>query len=663
MNKILNKQRMVFILVIVSQFLLSILVFLNYSLDNPVIQIQKEIMYMLLVVFIIILNSVWIGLFLHDVYSKTKKVNLKVNTVLNNNLKDIYVFGEIGIIFFDEDREITWVNEFLERKNLNIIGQTLEEFNKEFVRLLEEKKERTQVEIGDDFYNAYIIKELKMIILKDETKYNNLLNKYKDEAPIIAMINLDNYSDVLAILDENKMSELEAKVRNEINEWAKDHRVVLRKVRNDAYVAFFQENAYQVLSKERFALVDNIRAIVVDDNNLTISLGIGRGISDFAKLSEMAASAVDVALSRGGDQVVVNNHGKNMEFYGGSGEARSKRHKVKVRVVSKSLSTLMQVSKKVYIMGHTIADFDAIGASIGLYSMGKYYNPDTRIVFEDKLVEMKVRSAFRQSFEKEEIDEMIISPEKAIKEIDEDTLLILVDVSNPVIAMSPKLVEKAERIAVIDHHRPGAKIISQVFTYQEPAASSASEMVIEIIRYSEQKVRITPEVATLMLTGILLDTNYYKNKTGTRTYEASMMLKEYGADNNQANEFLKEEFEEHQLKTKIMANSHTPYYGVIVCSAQDDDIVDRTYLAKVAQEILEVKGIKACFVISYINEGTVGISARSDGSINVQKIMEEMGGGGHFSAAATQIDSNSLEETKEELYSKLESYIGDNRIE
>lgn len=663
MNKILNKQRMVFILVIVSQFLLSILVFLNYSLDNPVIQIQKEIMYMLLVVFIIILNSVWIGLFLHDVYSKTRKVNLKVNTVLNNNLKDIYVFGEIGIIFFDEDREITWVNEFLERKNLNIIGQTLEEFNKEFARLLEEKKERIQVKIGDDFYNAYIIKELKMIILKDETKYNNLLNKYKDEAPIIAMINLDNYSDVLAILDENKMSELEAKVRNEINEWAKDHRVVLRKVRNDAYVAFFQENAYQVLSKERFALVDNIRAIVVDDNNLTISLGIGRGISDFAKLSEMAASAVDVALSRGGDQVVVNNHGKNMEFYGGSGEARSKRHKVKVRVVSKSLSTLMQVSKKVYIMGHTIADFDAIGASIGLYSMGKYYNPDTRIVFEDKLVEMKVRSAFRQSFEKEEIDEMIISPEKAIKEIDEDTLLILVDVSNPVIAMSPKLVEKAERIAVIDHHRPGAKIISQVFTYQEPAASSASEMVIEIIRYSEQKVRITPEVATLMLTGILLDTNYYKNKTGTRTYEASMMLKEYGADNNQANEFLKEEFEEHQLKTKIMANSHTPYYGVIVCSAQDDDIVDRTYLAKVAQEILEVKGIKACFVISYINEGTVGISARSDGSINVQKIMEEMGGGGHFSAAATQIDSNSLEETKEELYSKLESYIGDNRIE
>lgn len=663
MNKILNKQRMVFILVIVSQFVLSILVFLNYSLGSPVINIQKEIMYMLLVIFIIILNSVWIGLFLHDVYSKTRKVNLKVNTVLNNNLKDIYVFGEIGIIFFDEDNEVTWINEFLERKNLNIIGRNLEEFNKDLARLLEEKKERIQVKIGDDFYNAYIIKELKMIILKDETKYNNLLNNYKYEAPIIAMINLDNYSDVLAILDENKMSELEAKVRNEINEWAKDHRVVLRKVRNDAYVAFFQENAYQALSKERFALVDNIREIVVDDNNLTISLGIGRGISDFAKLSEMAASAVDVALSRGGDQVVVNNHGKNMEFYGGSGEAKSKRHKVKVKVVSKSLSTLMQVSKKVYIMGHTIADFDAIGASIGLYSMGKYYNPDTRIIFEDKLVEMKVRSAFRQSFEKEEIDEMIISPEKAIKEIDEDTLLILVDVSNPVIAMSPKLVEKAERIAVIDHHRPGAKIISQVFTYQEPAASSASEMVIEIIRYSEQKVRITPEVATLMLTGILLDTNYYKNKTGTRTYEASMMLKEYGADNNQANEFLKEEFEEHQLKIKIMANSHTPYYGVIVCSAQDDDIVDRTYLAKVAQEILEVKGIKACFVISYINEGTIGISARSDGSINVQKIMEEMGGGGHFSAAATQIDSNSLEETKEELYSKLESYIGDNRIE
>ena len=178
---------------------------------------------------------------------------------------------------------------------------------------------------------------------------------------------------------------------------------------------------------------------------------------------------------------------KNMEFYGGGSEAKSKRHKVKVKVVAKSLSALIQSSKKIFIMAHIAADFDAIGGSVGLYALSKQLKRETKIVYEDKLVEIKARSAFRQSFEKEEIEEMIISVDEALSKIDGDTLLIMVDVSNPKIAMSPKLVEKAERIAIIDHHRPGDKILSQVFSYQEPAASSACEMVTEIISYIDQK--------------------------------------------------------------------------------------------------------------------------------------------------------------------------------
>ena len=229
--------------------------------------------------------------------------------------------------------------------------------------------------------------------------------------------------------------------------------------------------------------------------------------------------------------------------------------------------------------------------------------------------------------------------------------------------MNQKVVDAAEKIAVIDHHRPGEKLLSQIFSYQESAASSTCEMVSEIIRYSENKIRITPEVATYMLTGILLDTNNYKNRTGSRTYEASMILKEYGADNVQATEFLKEEYEEYQLKTKIMANSETPYYGVVVCSASEEDIIERAMLAMVGQEVLNVKEIKACFVIGKISDTNVGISARSDGTINVQKIMESLNGGGHFSSAATQIEEVTIEEAKKMLYSKLEGFVGDTRIE
>ena len=298
-----------------------------------------------------------------------------------------------------------------------------------------------------------------------------------------------------------------------------------------------------------------------------------------------------------------------------------------------------------------------------MYSITKQMNKKVKIIYDDKLVELKARRAFRESFEKEEIEEMIMKPNKVLEEMNENSILLLVDVSNPEITMSPKILDIAERIAIIDHHRPGEKLLSQIFSYQESAASSTCEMVSEIIRYSENKIRITPEVATYMLTGILLDTNNYKNRTGSRTYEASMILKEYGADNNQATEFLKEEYEEYQLKTKIMANSETPYYGVVVCNAGEEDIVERAMLAMVGQEVLNVKEIKACFVIGKVSDTSIGISARSDGTVNVQKIMESLNGGGHFSSAATQIDDVGIEEAKKMLYSKLEGFIGDTRIE
>jgi c-di-AMP phosphodiesterase-like protein len=241
-------------------------------------------------------------------------------------------------------------------------------------------------------------------------------------------------------------------------------------------------------------------------------------------------------------------------------------------------------------------------------------------------------------------------------------LLILADVSNENIVMSKDVLNKAERIAIIDHHRPGEKMFAQIYSYQEPASSSTCEMVIELIRSCEDKIHIIPEIATYMLTGILLDTNNYKNKTGSRTYEASMLLKEYGADNNQASDFLKEEYEEYLLKTKIMANSYTPYYGVVICVSNDEDVVDKPTLAKVANSVLDVKEIKACFVIGRVSNESVGISARSDGTINVQKIMESLNGGGHYSAAATELEEVSVEEVKEMLESKMEGFIGDTRI-
>jgi len=662
-KNIFNKEKNKIIILIIFQFTISILCLLNYSFNKSIINIDDEILYTILVVVIIFSNIFYFLSFYNKIDKKNTINNIKVNSLISNNLKEINMFGEVGIIFYDESFEVIWVNDFLDSRRINIVGKNLIKFNNDFCLITEDKNETIKITINNRIYDCKCLKELRMVILKDVNQYENLLETYNNESPVVLSITIDNYSDVLSILDDTKTSELEAKVRTTINEWSVNKRIFLKKIRNDAYIAIMQEATYQSILKEKFPIIEEIKNIREEDNNFTISIGVGRGINDFMKLSELSSSAVDVALSRGGDQCVVNTYGKNMEFYGGGSESKSKRHKVKVKVVSKSLTALIQSSNSIYIMGHVQADFDAIGACLGMYSITKQMGKKAKIIYDDKLVELKTRIAFRQSFEKEEIDEMIIKPNKAIEEMNENSLLLLVDVSNPEITMSQNIVDVAERIAIIDHHRPGDKLLSQIFAYQESAASSTCEMVSEIIRYSENKIRVTPEVATFMLTGILLDTNNYKNRTGSRTYEASMILKEYGADNVQATEFLKEEYEEYQLKTRIMANSETPYYGVVVCRASDEDIIDRTILAKVGQEVLDVKEIKACFVIGKISDNAVGISSRSDGTINVQKIMESLNGGGHFSSAATQISDVSVEEAKKMLYSKLESFVGDTRIE
>lgn len=663
MKNIFNKEKNRIIIMIIFQFLISILALLNYSFKNPVINIDKEILYTAVIVIVIFSNILYFLSFYNKIDKKNTINNIKVNSLILNNLKEVEKFGEVGIVFYNESFEVIWVNDFLDSRRINIVGKNIVKFNNDFCFITEDNYESIKINIENRIYECKCLKELKMIIMKDITQYENLYSAYTNEAPVIFNINIDNYGDVLSILDDTKTSELEARVRMIINEWSVNNRIFLKKIRNDAYLALMQESTYQFILKQKFSLIEDIKKVVEEDNNFTLSIGVGRGINDFIKLSELASSAIDVALSRGGDQCVVNTYGKNMEFYGGGSESKSKRHKVKVKVVSKSLSALIQSSDSIYIMGHINADFDAIGACLGLYSITKQMNKKVKIIYDDKLVEIKARRAFRESFEKEEIEEMIIKPNKAIEEMDSNSILFLVDVSNQDIAMSSKVIDCAERIAVIDHHRPGEKLLSQIFSYQESAASSTCEMVSEIIRYSENKIRIRPEVATYMLTGILLDTNNYKNRTGSRTYEASMILKEYGADNNLATEFLKEEYEEYQLKTKIMANSETPYYGIVVCCAGEEDVIDRTILAMVGEQVLNVKEIKACFVIGKTEDNAVGISARSDGTVNVQKIMESLNGGGHFSSAATKIENVDIEEAKKMLYSKLESFVGDTRIE
>jgi len=277
-------------------------------------------------------------------------------------------------------------------------------------------------------------------------------------------------------------------------------------------------------------------------------------------------------------------------------------------------------------------------------------------------MEMKTRSAIRDIFSKEEIDDIFISEEKALQLNNDNTLVILVDVNRSKLTTCPKLIEVAKNVAVIDHHRRAEDAIDNpVFAIIETTASSTGEIVIELLKFNQNKIEVDNRVATIMFTGLLLDTNGFKSATSSYTFEAAMNLKEYGANIVAANNYLKDEYEEYLLKTKIMNNAETIHFGIVVASATEDIIIDRTMLAKVGKEAMGVKGIKAIFVIGRISQTDIGISARSDGTINVQMILEKMGGGGHFSMAAAQIKDKTLQDVKAELIKLLDLYINEVR--
>jgi len=645
-------------------FTIEVLIVIGtYIYDSFIRDVSFEV-FVALLTFVVVLNGVYLFLSFLSLDYKSKKNYLKIAKVIGNDTKQSYFFGQIGMITYDENKEVIWTSDLLEERNINIIGMKLLNWKSELEEIIEDDKKIMNITIDGRIYKCKHLKEIKVLIIQDITDYHNLSVSYKEEAPVLLNIVIDNYSEVAMLVEENSVLEMDSKVRTIISEWAEKYNVMIKRYRTDAYFCYCLEKDYQNILEDNFSVVDEVRkACETDENGFTLSIGVARAERDFNILSEMANNALDVALSRGGDQTVVSNSGQNMEFYGGKTEAKTKRHRVKIKVMSKSLMTIFENSSNVLIMGHRDADFDALGASLGAYAMVEATGKPVKIIYDDKLVELKTRTAFRQLYDKQTIDKMTVSPNKALELMDKDTLVVLVDVSQKMTSMAPNVVEKATKIVVIDHHRAAEKLDTQIFSYQESSASSASEIITEMIRYDDRKIVLSSEAATMMLTGILLDTNNYRYRTGTRTYDASMILKEYNADHALALEFLKDEYEEYILKNKIMSNATTPYYGVIVTTASEEDIIDRATLAKVAQEALYIKGIRTIFVIGRIGIDHVGISARSDGANNVALIMEKLGGGGHFSAAATQREDTTIEEVKNELLKVLEVYIGDSRIE
>ncbi len=627
--------------------------------------IQPEIFgYIALVV--TVLDCIMCLIFIAVTNKMRDKSDIQISDVIGADVKDAYLFGKIGLFITNEDGTIIWESDFLQQKQINIVSKNVFEIFPKLKVFLDKdnKVEFVSLNYNGADYNVKYLKAAGLFIFKDVTEYEYLLRYSKDQETCIGIIMIDNYSDIVGNTDD--INEIITNAKDIIFNYFKKYDCILRPYRNDAFFAVCNSASLNSMIKNGFGIIDEVRRIQVKETiRPTLSIGFAYGYPGISKLNESASNAIDIAMSRGGDQVVVAKYGSELEFFGGKSEAVEVESKVKIRVFSDSMISFIERATNVLIMGHQDMDMDALGSALGVRAICNFRKKDAYVVYDPKLTERKTRTALTSLYARDELNKMVCSPKEAIDLVKPNTLVVVCDISRPSLTMCPQLLDRVNNVIVIDHHRRATEFIEKpLLFYIEPSASSTCELVAEMIRYNslKEKINLDSTIATIMLAGIFLDTSFYKAKTtGLRTFEASMILKEYGANNSEADDLLKDEYEEYALINKIIATLKTPYYGVVYCTCDEDEIVERSTLAKVGNQCIQFKGVTTSFVIGKTAEDEVRISARSDGSVNVQILMEKMGGGGHYSSAAVCVKNSTVEDVVKNLLDVLSTYLSEAR--
>lgn len=488
----------------------------------------------------------------------------------------------------------------------------------------------------------------------DETEKYNLKQENEDKKTCVGIIMVDNYEEVMQRVETEQKTQLMAKVESTIYDWVNETNGILVKEDRDTYVYVFEQKYLPQIKESKFAILDAIKNIVRKDKmQLTLSIAISNEGETDREVYKSAAAAMDVILGRGGDQAVIRENGK-YQFFGGKVEEVEKRTKVKARIVAHALEELMSECDKVIIMGHTNADIDAMGSALGVYRMATSLRKDAYIVNG----ESASLNTFLDNI-RDEYKDVLINKETALAQINSDTLLVIVDTHKKTYVEAPELLNKTNKIVVIDHHRRSADFIDQsILTFQEVYASSASELVTELIQYTQNEVELSTIEAEALYAGIMMDTKNFTFKTGVRTFEAAAYLRRCGVDIIKVKKWFQSDLESYNKISEIVRKAEIIHDTIAI--SQYDIIEKDTSLicAKAADELLTIGNITASFVLGNTGD-KICISGRSIGDVNVQMILEKLGGGGHITLAGAQLENTTIEEAKEELISKIEEYFSE----
>ena len=608
-----------------------------------------------------------------EISETLKDLTLTVDTAAKTSL----ISSPFPLIILQTDGNIIWrsskfnsefanidINKYIDDLTIDIkseIKNRQDTSNKDILR---------KIEIGNKTYQIkgrYVDTKRKdkknkkeyMIILYfiDDTENIKLQKEYKDSKSCVGVLVIDNYEETIQQLESEERPQVIAQIDKCIYDWTNLTNGILIKQERDRYIYFFEQRYLGEVKEDKFSVLDKIKEIDTKEKvQFTLSIAISNeGNTDKEKYKSVQA-AMDIVLGRGGDQAVIREN-EIYKFYGGRAQEVEKRTKVKARVVAHALENLIKESNKVMIMGHTNPDMDCIGASMGIYRLAKSLNTNAYIVNNEHTPTLQ---AFEKSMEKdEEYEDIIINKEVALENIDEETLLVVVDTHKSNYVEAPELLEKAKKIVIVDHHRRSADFIEEAtLTFQEVYASSAAELVTELLQYVDVKVELKTIEAESLYAGIMMDTKNFTFKTGVRTFEAAAYLRRCGVDIIRVKKWFQSDFASYNKIADIVKNAEI-VNDTIAISIYDEKTKDTSLVcAKAADELLTISDITASFVIGNLGD-KICISGRSIGDINVQIILEKLGGGGHITLAGAQVEGMTIEETKQELINRINEYFSE----
>lgn len=494
------------------------------------------------------------------------------------------------------------------------------------------------------------------VFLHDETDMMELEQKREEENLVVGLLYIDNYDELIDSIDEIRQSLMMALIDRKINIYMQGIDAISKKIEKDKFFFVFKQRYLPGLESNRFSILEEIRNISIgNDNVATISIGLGVGKESFAQRYDSARAAIDLALGRGGDQAVVKSADKE-QFFGGKNVQVEKNTRVKARVKAHALKELIEGKERVLVMGHSIGDVDSFGAAVGIYRIAKTLNRKAHIVVGE--LNSSVYPIRDRFYSKDYEDDMMIDSERAKEMVDENTVLVIVDVNRGSYTECPELIDMVQTVVVIDHHRQAGDAISKaVLFYIEPYASSACEMVSEILQYVGNGVKLKAAESEAMYAGIMIDTNFFSTRTGVRTFEAMAYLRRNGADAVRIRKAFRENLDEYKIKAAAIQDTELYRGQYAIAESKADGIESPTVFAsKIANSLLDINGVKASFVLTQY-KGRIFISARSIDEVNVQVMMENMGGGGHINMAGAQVSDKTIEEVKDMVRKQIDDML------